>query len=50
MFCSFVGLSLKTVHYNALMKSHLENEFPFKPEEILAEMESKNLTPNKVSR
>ncbi|KAJ6650150.1 Leucine-rich PPR motif-containing protein, mitochondrial [Pseudolycoriella hygida] len=34
-------------HYNALMQVHLENEYPFSPTEILEEIKSRSIRPNR---
>lgn len=36
-------------HYNALLRVYLENEHPFSPTELLAELESKGLEANRVT-
>ena len=40
---------LDVSHYNALLKVHLENEHHFSPTEFLSWMESKNVTPNRIT-
>lgn len=36
-------------HYNALLRVYLENEHPFSPTDFLAEIEAKNIEPNRVT-
>lgn len=36
-------------HYNALLKVYLENEHPFVPTDVLAELEEKGFEPNRVT-
>ncbi|XP_017471472.1 PREDICTED: leucine-rich PPR motif-containing protein, mitochondrial isoform X2 [Rhagoletis zephyria] len=36
-------------HYNALLRVYLENEHSFSPTDFLAEIESKNIEPNRVT-
>lgn len=36
-------------HYNALLRVYLENEHPFSPTDVLAELEAKGIVPNRVT-
>ncbi|XP_056094370.1 leucine-rich PPR motif-containing protein, mitochondrial [Rhinichthys klamathensis goyatoka] len=36
-------------HYNALLKTYLQNEFKFSPTDFLAKMEAANVQPNRVT-
>ncbi|XP_074662097.1 leucine-rich PPR motif-containing protein, mitochondrial-like [Tubulanus polymorphus] len=44
-----MGVSFDVMHYNALLRVHLENEHKFNPTSFLAEMEENNITPNRVT-
>lgn len=43
------GATYDVSHYNALLKTYLQNEFRFSPTDFLAKMESANVQPNRVS-
>ncbi|KAK3587759.1 hypothetical protein CHS0354_042720 [Potamilus streckersoni] len=43
------GFEFNVIHYNALLQAYLENNHPFQPVDVLAEMESKNIPPNRVT-
>lgn len=49
MYFVFVGITLDISHYNALLRVYLENEHPFVPTELLAELEQKGIEPNRVT-
>lgn len=44
-----LGISLDISHYNALLRVYLENNHPFVPTELLAELEQKGIEPNRVT-
>ncbi|XP_054742086.1 leucine-rich PPR motif-containing protein, mitochondrial [Anastrepha obliqua] len=44
-----LNVAMDISHYNALLRVYLENEHPFSPTEFLAEIESKNIEPNRVT-
>lgn len=43
------GATYDASHYNALLKTFLQNEFKFSPTDFLAKMEAANVQPNRVS-
>lgn len=43
------GAPYDVSHYNALLKTYLQNEFKFSPTDFLAKMEATNIQPNRVS-
>ncbi|KAL3872661.1 hypothetical protein ACJMK2_035875 [Sinanodonta woodiana] len=43
------GFELNVTHYNALLQAYLENNHPFHPVDVLSEMESKHIPPNRVT-
>ncbi|XP_076067194.1 bicoid stability factor [Oratosquilla oratoria] len=43
------GVPMDISHYNALLRVYLENEFPFAPNEFLADLEKKGMEPNRVT-
>lgn len=43
------GATYDVSHYNALLKTYLQNEFEFSPTDFLAKMEAANVQPNRVS-
>lgn len=43
------GATYDVSHYNALLKTYLQNEFRFSPTDFLAKMEAANVQPNRVS-
>ncbi|XP_056326480.1 leucine-rich PPR motif-containing protein, mitochondrial [Danio aesculapii] len=44
-----LGVSYDVSHYNALLKTYLQNEFRFSPTDFLAKMEAANVQPNRVT-
>uniref|UniRef100_A0A8C1Z6W0 Leucine rich pentatricopeptide repeat containing n=1 Tax=Cyprinus carpio TaxID=7962 RepID=A0A8C1Z6W0_CYPCA len=44
-----LGATYDVSHYNALLKTYLQNEFRFSPTDFLAKMESANVQPNRVT-
>uniref|UniRef100_A0A672KYZ9 Leucine rich pentatricopeptide repeat containing n=1 Tax=Sinocyclocheilus grahami TaxID=75366 RepID=A0A672KYZ9_SINGR len=44
-----LGTTYDVSHYNALLKTYLQNEFRFSPTDFLAKMESANVQPNRVT-
>uniref|UniRef100_T1IYE6 Pentacotripeptide-repeat region of PRORP domain-containing protein n=1 Tax=Strigamia maritima TaxID=126957 RepID=T1IYE6_STRMM len=48
-FLETSGSTLDISHYNALIKVYFENEHKFNPTDFLAKIESKGLTPNRVT-
>ncbi|XP_070577881.1 leucine-rich PPR motif-containing protein, mitochondrial-like [Ptychodera flava] len=44
-----LGIEFDSSHYNALLKIYIENEHQFAPTEFIANMESKGVTPNRVT-
>lgn len=44
-----LNVSMDISHYNALLRVYLENEHEFSPVEILSELESKGIEPNRVT-
>ena len=47
---SILGVRYDVTHYNALLWVHLQNEHLFSPTDFLAQMESKGIEPNRVSK
>uniref|UniRef100_A0A8C1NQH8 Leucine rich pentatricopeptide repeat containing n=1 Tax=Cyprinus carpio TaxID=7962 RepID=A0A8C1NQH8_CYPCA len=43
------GATYDVSHYNALLKTYLQNEFRFSPTDFLAKMEAANVQPNRVT-
>merc|ERR1719309_1765188 len=41
------GITISVVHYNALLRVHLENGHKFEPDQVLAEMNRDGITPDK---
>lgn len=41
------GIPVNVEHYNALITVYIENEFDFNPEDLLKELELKQLQPNR---
>uniref|UniRef100_A0A8C1NQA9 Leucine rich pentatricopeptide repeat containing n=1 Tax=Cyprinus carpio TaxID=7962 RepID=A0A8C1NQA9_CYPCA len=44
-----LGATYDVSHYNALLKTYLQNEFRFSPTDFLAKMEAANVQPNRVT-
>ncbi|XP_048060556.1 leucine-rich PPR motif-containing protein, mitochondrial [Megalobrama amblycephala] len=44
-----LGVTYDVSHYNALLKTYLQNEFKFSPTDFLAKMEAANVQPNRVT-
>ncbi|XDV50148.1 hypothetical protein PO909_019252 [Leuciscus waleckii] len=44
-----LGSTYDVSHYNALLKTYLQNEFKFSPTDFLAKMEAANVQPNRVT-
>uniref|UniRef100_A0A673KVA8 Leucine-rich PPR motif-containing protein, mitochondrial-like n=1 Tax=Sinocyclocheilus rhinocerous TaxID=307959 RepID=A0A673KVA8_9TELE len=44
-----LGTTYDVSHYNALLKTYLQNEFRFSPTDFLTKMESANVQPNRVT-
>ncbi|XP_051945899.1 leucine-rich PPR motif-containing protein, mitochondrial [Xyrauchen texanus] len=44
-----LGATYDVSHYNALLKTYLQNEFKFSPTDFLAKMEAANVLPNRVT-
>ncbi|KAK2896610.1 hypothetical protein Q8A67_011098 [Cirrhinus molitorella] len=44
-----LGATYDVSHYNALLKTYLQNEFRFSPTDFLAKMETANVQPNRVT-
>ena len=41
------GIPVTVVHYNALLRVHLENSHQFQPEEVLQDMKTAGVSPDK---
>ena len=41
------GITVTVVHYNALLRVHLENSHQFQPEEVLQDMKTAGVSPDK---
>ncbi|XP_059215160.1 leucine-rich PPR motif-containing protein, mitochondrial [Centropristis striata] len=44
-----LGTKYDVIHYNALLKVYLHNEFKFSPTDFLAKMETANVKPNRIT-
>nr|XP_055025891.1 leucine-rich PPR motif-containing protein, mitochondrial [Misgurnus anguillicaudatus] len=44
-----LGATYDVSHYNALLKTYLQNEFSFSPTDFLSKMEAANVHPNRVT-
>ncbi|XP_072023919.1 leucine-rich PPR motif-containing protein, mitochondrial-like isoform X2 [Amphiura filiformis] len=44
-----LGIHYDVTHYNALLMAYLENGYKFSPMELLAQMESKGVEPNRIT-